>query len=202
MAVLGQNPTQGLSYSNDYQIYDALGNPLSNNFSKNPFEQNTENTLTTQFGIPLVNPDAPEPAYGGNTPGNGSSQFGNLWGNLTSPIGSGNNATTGLQLGLGVVNSLTNLRNFNKSFRLAKDQLNFQKDYAGTNFVTNGTNWMNQNLAQVQGLNDFNAGAGAERAANVQAGLNQLNEAGAKLGLGNNVFGSQSEALKKYNSLV
>lgn len=130
-----------------------------------------------------------------------TSGLGNLWDWGNSTIGSGQNAMSGFGLAFKGLEALANYQNQKKALKLAKEQLAQNKAVSKANFLNQGTDWLNQNLWQVQALEGWDKGAGAERAANVLSGLNQLNQAGSTLGMGDNAFGSQAEALKKYQNL-
>lgn len=123
----------------------------------------------------------------------------------TTPIGQGDNATTPLQLGLNTGLGLLGLWNQNKQWddqlEEARRQFNFSKSMSQSNFMNQGTNFLNQSLFQLEGLNAFNPNAGAERAANLTAAANQLSNAANNIGL-NNAFKDQQNAISKYNTLA
>lgn len=118
-----------------------------------------------------------------------------------SPIGEGENAMSLAQLGAGLFGAIQNQKQFEKQLEEAKKQFEYQKNLTGSNFQNQATNWGNQALFQTQGLSAFNANAGAQRAADLNAGFNQLNTAGNRIGI-ENVVGEQQNQLQKYNKLV
>lgn len=120
---------------------------------------------------------------------------------VVNPLGIGKNAMSPLQIGLTGYALYNQNKNNQEQLKLAREQMALDKANMQSNFLNSGTNWMNQNLFQTQGLSAFNQNAGALRAEDIQSGLNQLNQAGSLIGLGDNAFASQAEALKKYNSL-
>lgn len=131
--------------------------------------------------------------------GNGIKNF------LGTQIGTGDNATTYGQLGLTGLLGGYSLWNQNKQYEEqleeARKQFEFSKGLSQANFMNQGTNFLNQSLFQLEGLNAFNPDAGAERAANLNAAVNQLNSAANRIGLGN-AFSEQQNALQKYNQLA
>lgn len=128
----------------------------------------------------------------------GSSAFN--W--LTSPIGTGENATNPLQLGLAGFSLYNQNQNLQDQLEEARRQFAFSQGNTRANFMNQGTNFLNQSLFQLEALNAFNPEASAERAANLGAAVNQLNKAGSYIGLGNNAFESQANAIAKYNQLA
>lgn len=120
-------------------------------------------------------------------------------------IGQGKNATTRAQLGLNAGLGLLGLWNQNKQWEdqleEARKQFAFSKSMSQSNFMNQGTNFLNQSLFQLEGLNAFNPNAGAERAQNLNAAVEQLNNAASNIGL-NGAFNSQKNALEKYNVLA
>lgn len=128
-----------------------------------------------------------------------------IWNGLNTTIGSGENATTGLQLGLNTGLGLLGLWNQNKQWKdqlaEARKQFNFSKSLSQSNFMNQGTNFLNQSLFQLEGLKAFNPNAGAERAQNLTAAANQLNNAAQNIGI-NNAFSEQQNAIAKYNTLA
>ena len=128
-----------------------------------------------------------------------------IWNGLNTTIGSGENATTGLQLGLNTGLGLLGLWNQNKQWKdqlaEARKQFNFSKSLSQSNFMNQGTNFLNQSLFQLEGLKAFNPNAGAERAQNLTAAANQLNNAAQNIGI-NNAFSEQQNAIAKYNPLA
>lgn len=125
---------------------------------------------------------------------------------LQTPFGTGDNATTLGQLGLtgllGGYSIFNSNRQFEDQLKEARRQFEFSKGLSQANFMNQGTNFLNQSLFQLEGLNAFNPNAGAERASNLNAAVNQLNSAASKIGLGNNAFQDQQNAISKYNQLV
>lgn len=119
--------------------------------------------------------------------------------------GQGDNATTFAQLGLNTGLGLLGLWNQNKQWddqlEEARRQFNFSKSMSQSNFMNQGTNFLNQSLFQLEGLNAFNPNAGAERAANLAAAANQLSNAANNIGL-SNAFKDQQNAISKYNTLA
>ncbi len=120
-------------------------------------------------------------------------------------IGQGENATTPAQIGLNAGLGLLGLWNQNKQWEdqleEARKQFAFSKSMSQSNFMNQGTNFLNQSLFQLEGLNAFNPNAGAERAQNLNAAVEQLNNAASNIGL-NGAFNSQKNALEKYNVLA
>ena len=120
-------------------------------------------------------------------------------------IGQGKNATTPAQIGLNAGLGLLGLWNQNKQWEdqleEARKQFAFSKSMSQSNFMNQGTNFLNQSLFQLEGLNAFNPNAGAERAQNLNAAVEQLNNAASNIGL-NGAFNSQKNALEKYNVLA
>lgn len=121
---------------------------------------------------------------------------------LSTPIGSGENASSPLQLGVAGLGLLQQQRAFEDQLEEARNQFNFQKGVTQGNFLNQGANFLNQGLFQLESLNAFNPNAGAERAANLNAAVNTLNDAASRLQLGNNAFAQQQNQLQKYNSLL
>lgn len=129
----------------------------------------------------------------------GLSALGN-W--LINPVGSGENAASPLQMGLMGLGLIQQQNNFEDQLEEARNQFNFQRGVTQGNFLNNGANFLNQGLFQLESLNAFNPNAGAERAANLNAAVNTMNQAASKLQLGNNAFAEQQNAIQKYNSLL
>lgn len=119
---------------------------------------------------------------------------------LSSPFGSGKDATTWGQVGLGALSMIQNQRNMNKALAEARDQFNWQKDITRSNFQNQGTNFLNQSLWQLQSLNDFNPNSASQRASDLSAGVSQLNSAADRIGIGG-AFNQQADAIAKYNTL-
>lgn len=128
-----------------------------------------------------------------------------IWDRMNKTIGSGENATTGLQLGLNTGLGLLGLWNQNQQWKdqlaEARKQFNFSKSLSQANFMNQGSNFLNQSLFQLEGLKAFNPNAGAERAQNLTAAANQLNNAAQNIGI-NNAFSEQQNAIAKYNTLA
>lgn len=122
-----------------------------------------------------------------------------------SPMGSGDNAVTPAQLGitggLGLLGIMNQRKQFGAQLEQARKQFEFSKGLSQANFATQGTNFLNQGLFQLEGLKAFNPNAGAERAQNLNAAVNKLNAAGSRIGMGNNTFQDQQNAISKYNQL-
>lgn len=134
-----------------------------------------------------------------SNPISGLSSLGN-W--LTTPTGTGENAASPFQLGLMGLGLWQQQNNFEDQLEEARKQFNFQKGVTQGNFLNNGANFLNQGLFQLESLNAFNPTAGAERAANLNAAVNTMNQAASKLQLGDTAFAEQQNALQKYNSLL
>lgn len=120
---------------------------------------------------------------------------------MTTPIGTGQSAMSPLGYGLAAYSILANDKRQRQQLALAKQNLALQKSALQGNFTQNATNWMNQNLWQTQAMYNFDQAQGAKRAGDVLAGLNQLNSAASSLGMGDNAFGQQKDALMKYTQL-
>lgn len=140
-------------------------------------------------------------SYNSFSTGDYANGFENLFNGIFSPIGSGDKAQSLGQMGLGLFGALQQQKAFNAQLAEARRQFEFSKGMSQANFMNQGTNYLNQGLFQLESLNAFNPNAGAERAANLNAAVNQLNQAGSKIGLGSNAFQSQADALAKYNTL-
>lgn len=121
---------------------------------------------------------------------------------LFTPIGSGDNAVSPIQLDLIGLGLLQQKRQFDKQLEEARRQSAFSKGNTQANFMNQGTNFINQGLWQVEALNAFNPGAAAERAQNLNSAINQMNNAGSRIELGSNTFADQQNALKKYSQLA
>ena len=134
-----------------------------------------------------------------------SSWFSNNWKAFTTPNGSGDNAQSDAQLGLGLASSLyggyLQQKMGNKQLEEAKRQFDFSKAHTQANFMNQGTNFINQGLWQIEALNAFNPNAAAERAQNFNSAVNQMNTAAQGIGL-NNAFGQQQNSLQKYTQLA
>lgn len=155
----------------------------------------------TQFGQNLIHPTTP---YNAEDKSRGLFQqfYDDPLGTAMAPLGSGDNAKSLAQMGLEGYGILQMKDAFGKQLDLARNQLNYQKDLTRGNFLNNGANYLNQGLFQLEALNAFNPQAGAERAQNFGAAVNTMNQAGAKIGLGNNAFAEQKNAIAKYNTLA
>lgn len=123
------------------------------------------------------------------------------FGDLITPKGTGDNAQSILQLGLGFYGAMNQKKAMEQQLEEARRQFAYQKDLTRSNFQNQATNWGNQALFQTQMLNDFNSDAGAIRAADLNAGFNQLNAAGNRIGL-DNVVSQQQNQLQRYNKLA
>ena len=124
------------------------------------------------------------------------------WDWSTTPKGSGDNASAPVQWGLTGLGLLQQKKLFDKQLEEAKRQFAFSKGNTQANFMNQGTNFINQGLWQVEALNAFNPGAAAERAQNLNSGINHMNNAGSRFELGGNTFADQQNALKKYSQLA
>ncbi len=145
-----------------------------------------------------------------NNSGFGSSlkTIGNgLQGFLGTQLGSGDNATTYGQLGLGLIGGLYN----NRQQRKALDrQLDFGYAQLGQNRAFGQSNWMDQlqnrselSAMQLQGLAGFNPEAAAERANNLSTLTAGIDRAGANIGVNNAAESSGwNNVLRRYNALA
>ena len=124
------------------------------------------------------------------------------WDWLTTPRGSGDNASSPIQWGLTGLGLLQQKKQFDEQLDEARRQFAFSKGNTQANFMNQGTNFINQGLWQVEALNAFNPGAAAERAQNLNSAINQMNTAGSKIELGGNSFADQQNALQKYTQLA
>ena len=75
---------------------------------------------------------------------------------LSTPIGSGENASSPLQLGVAGLGLLQQQRAFEDQLEEARRQFNFQKGVTQGNFLNQGANFLNQGLFQLESLNAFN----------------------------------------------
>lgn len=137
----------------------------------------------------------------GNSNNNFLSSFGGLakdFGNqMTTSIGSGDNATTPLQIGVGLGAIGLNYLNQQKQLKFAKQQAEQNMNAMRTNQLAQGANNLNQDLFQVQALYGQDKNQGMQRAGDVQSKIDTMNTAGSQIGL-NNSFANQANALSKY----
>lgn len=133
--------------------------------------------------------------------GNYGSALGHFWNGLTGVRGSGDNAMSDLQIGLAGLGLLQQKKNQAAQLAEARRQFEFNKGVTQGNFLNQGTNYLNNSLWQLQSLAAFNPKAGAQRASDLTTAVNQLNQAGSLIGLGNNAFQEQANAISKYNTL-
>ena len=181
-----------------YGVY--IPGTYSSSDTTNPFTSSAPGMQwLTNSGMVQGN-TSPSNAGGG---GNGTTLSG-VWNWLTKPIGSGDNTTTALQLGatgiLGGLGLMNQRKQFNASLDQARKQFEFSKGLSQANFINQGTNYLNQGLFQLEGLNAFNPEAAKERASNFNAAFIQMNDAASKIGL-NGSFNQQQNQLSKYNQL-
>lgn len=136
-----------------------------------------------------------------STIGNGLSNF------FGTQLGSGDNATTYGQLGLGLIGGLYNNRQQKKALN---SQLDFGYAQLGQNKAFGQANWMDQlqnrnelSAMQLQGLAGFNPAAAAERARNLAAATAGIDRAGANIGINNASEASGlNNILRGYNALA
>ena len=131
--------------------------------------------------------------------------LGNGLKSIFTPMGSGDNAQSAGQLGLGLASTLYGgylQKKINKDqLAEARKQFEFSKANTQANFMNQGTNFINQGLWQIEALNAFNPTAAAERAQNFNSAVNQMNTAANSIGL-NNAFSQQQNSLQKYTQLA
>lgn len=104
------------------------------------------------------------------------------------------------KIGLGLYSILSNNRNNKKSLALAKENLLFNKNQAAANYMQNATGWANQQLWNAQAMYNFDPTQGAQYANNLKGSLENLNNAGAKLGISGSMD-NQINALSQYTQL-
>lgn len=131
-----------------------------------------------------------------------SNSLAGIGNSLLGWLGQGNNATDLLKYGLAGIGIWNQNKNYEDQLEEARRQFQFAQGNTRANFMNQGTNFLNQSLFQLEALNAFNPNASAERAANLGAAVNQLNKAGSLIGLGDNAFESQANAIAKYNELA
>ena len=119
-----------------------------------------------------------------------------------SPLGSGENAMAPAQIGLTGLGLLQRQKQFNQQLNEARRQFAFSKGNTQANFMNQGTNYINQGLFQLEGLRAFNPEAAVRQAENFGAAVDQLNQAGSRLELGDHIFAPQQNALQKYSQLA
>lgn len=83
----------------------------------------------------------------------------------------------------------------------ARRQFAQQKAFGQSNFLTQGTNFLNQSAYQLQAMDAFNPQEAAKRAQDLGLAIDNMNQAGSMIGLGNNAFGNYKNNLEKYNTL-
>lgn len=120
---------------------------------------------------------------------------------ISTPIGSGENASSPLQWGIAGLGLWNQKKQFDTQLDEARRQFAFSKGNTQANFMNQGTNFINQGLWQIEALNAFNPNAAAERAQNFGTAIAQMNDAASKIELGPNTFGKQQDALQKYSQL-
>lgn len=103
-------------------------------------------------------------------------------------------------LGLGLYGLLNQKNAQEQALEEARKQFAYSQNVNRANFTTQGTNFLNQGLFQLEGLTAFNPNAGAERANNLLAGANQLGNAANLIGA-NGTFDQQINAIDKYTQL-
>ena len=179
----------------DIPIYDDTGNIVGYQQSVGTTGTSTANTSQPAYQFTWQNFQ--------NDPLN---FLGNGLKSIFTPMGSGDNAQSAGQLGLGLASTLYGgylQKKINKDqLAEARKQFEFSKANTQANFMNQGTNFINQGLWQVEALNAFNPGAAAERAQNLNSAINQMNNAGSRIELGGNTFADQQNALKKYSQLA
>lgn len=177
---------------NPLSFLSGLGNYIGNGFTTavNYFSDQDKN------GNNKIDPEEV-----GNSAFN-NSLGGKIFNGLTTPIGSGENASSALQMGLAGLGILQQKKSFEQQLAEARRQFAFSKGNTQANLMNQGTNFINQGLWQVEALNGFNPNAAAERAQNFGAAVNQMNDAASKIELGPNTFGQQQNALQKYTQLA
>lgn len=134
--------------------------------------------------------------------GTGTGNDYRIFNGLLGWLGTGNNALDALKYGLDGFDILNQRNNLEDQLEEARRQFAFAQGNTRANFMNQGTNFLNQSLFQLEALNAFNPNASAERAANLGAAVNQLNQAGSLIGLGDNAFADQANAISKYNTLA
>ena len=122
----------------------------------------------------------------------GSSSGGGFWDGFTiGDIG---------KYGLGIYSILSNNKNNKAALAFGKQQLQFSKDQAAANYLQNATGWANQQLWNAQAMYNFDPVQGAQFANNLKGSLENLNNAGAKLGLSGSLD-NQINSLSQYTQL-
>lgn len=104
------------------------------------------------------------------------------------------------KIGLGLYSILSNNRNNKKSLALAKENLLFNKNQAAANYLQNATGWANQQLWNAQAMYNFDPTQGTQYANNLMGSFQNLNDAGAKLGLTDSLT-NQMNSLMQYTQL-
>ena len=131
--------------------------------------------------------------------GNGVST---TWNWFTSPIGTGKNATTPLELALPSAVGLYGIYNQNKqakkAFELAQQQLNDQRNLTQFNALQNGTILGTNLLNQAQGRAEFNSDSALPYVNYASDAMNQIANASQRLGIDNS---SWANTLKGFDAL-
>lgn len=118
-----------------------------------------------------------------------------------SPIGEGKNAMSLAQMGLGLYAAMQQNAQFKAQLEEARKQHEYHKALTGANFQTQATGVGDRALHHALTAKGFSEEFGNQVAANYNAGLAQLNDAGNRIGI-NNVVGKQQDQLRKYNALL
>lgn len=120
---------------------------------------------------------------------------------LITPMGEGKNAASPLQLGMTGLGLFMQNKQAGEQLEEARRQFDYQKALTGANFQNQATGWGDKALFHTLAAQGFSQNLGNQVAANYNAGFNQLNAAGNRIGI-NNVVGEQQNQLQKYNTLV
>lgn len=120
---------------------------------------------------------------------------------LITPMGEGKNAASPLQLGMSGLGLFMQNKQAAEQLDEARRQFDYQKALTGANFQNQATGWGDKALFHTLAAQGFSQNLGNQVAANYNAGFNQLNAAGNRIGI-NNVVGEQQNQLQKYNTLV
>jgi len=131
--------------------------------------------------------------------GNG---VGKAWNFFTTPIGTGDNATTPLQMfapavlgGIGLINQ----NKYNKAVLAnAQQAVENQWKLGQYNAQQQGIAFGNNLLSRNMGMSAFNPEAGKELAQNSLASFDQLAQAGQRIGLNPNDYSIQRNRLQTY----
>lgn len=128
--------------------------------------------------------------YGSNKAKDGSN--GGFWGDFSiGDVG---------KWGLGLYSILNERNNQKDAISLGKANLQFSKDQAAANYLQNATGWANQQLWNAQAMYNFDPAQGAKYANSLQGSFENLNNAGAKLGL-SGALDNQLNSLSQYTQL-